>query len=112
MSADVQILLIEDDPAIAESLSEGLGGEGYAVHWESTGVAGVAYARDRSPRLIILDVRLPDGEQYKTLEYMQQVLDVAVTNRFFGWLACSALYCAAASVACWKYSLDSSTLAW
>lgn len=30
----------------------------------------------------IVDVRLPDGEQYKTLEYMQQVLDVAVTNRF------------------------------
>ena len=30
----------------------------------------------------IVDVRLPDGEQYKTLEYMQQVLDVAVANRF------------------------------
>jgi len=30
----------------------------------------------------IVDVRLPDGEQYKTMEYLQQVLDVAVTNRF------------------------------
>ena len=30
----------------------------------------------------IVDVRLPDGEQYKTLESMQQVLDVAVANRF------------------------------
>ncbi|MDQ2639151.1 MAG: 3-dehydroquinate synthase [Pseudomonadota bacterium] len=30
----------------------------------------------------IVDVRLPDGEQYKTLEYLQQVLDVAVANRF------------------------------
>jgi 3-dehydroquinate synthase len=29
----------------------------------------------------VVDVRLPDGEQYKTLEYLQQVLDVAVANR-------------------------------
>lgn len=73
MSADVQILLIEDDPAIAESLSEGLGGEGYAVHWESTGVAGVAYARDRSPRLIILDVRLPDGSGFDFCKEMRRL---------------------------------------
>jgi len=30
----------------------------------------------------VVDVRLPDGEQYKTLESMQQVLDVAIANRF------------------------------
>jgi 3-dehydroquinate synthase len=30
----------------------------------------------------IVDVRLPDGEQYKTLESMTQVLDVAIANRF------------------------------
>jgi 3-dehydroquinate synthase len=33
------------------------------------------------PERRIVDVRLPDGEQYKTLECMQQVLDVAVANR-------------------------------
>jgi DNA-binding response OmpR family regulator len=36
------ILLIEDDPAIAESLSDGLRQAGYAVHWEGTGSGGVA----------------------------------------------------------------------
>jgi 3-dehydroquinate synthase len=30
----------------------------------------------------IVDVRLPDGEQYKTLEYVSRVLDVMVANRF------------------------------
>jgi len=30
----------------------------------------------------IIDVRLPDGEQYKTMEYVSRVLDVLVTNRF------------------------------
>jgi 3-dehydroquinate synthase len=30
----------------------------------------------------IVDVRLPDGEQYKSLEYVTRVLDVLVANRF------------------------------
>jgi 3-dehydroquinate synthase len=30
----------------------------------------------------IVDVRLPDGEQYKTMEYVSRVLDVLVANRF------------------------------
>jgi 3-dehydroquinate synthase len=30
----------------------------------------------------IVDVRLPDGEQYKSLEYVARVLDVLVANRF------------------------------
>jgi 3-dehydroquinate synthase len=30
----------------------------------------------------VVDVRLPDGEQYKTMEYMGRVLDVLVANRF------------------------------
>jgi 3-dehydroquinate synthase len=30
----------------------------------------------------IVDVRLPDGEQYKTLEHVSRVLDVLVANRF------------------------------
>ena len=30
----------------------------------------------------IVDVRLPDGEQYKTQEYVSRVLDVLVANRF------------------------------
>jgi 3-dehydroquinate synthase len=30
----------------------------------------------------IVDVRLPDGEQYKSLEYVSRVLDVMIANRF------------------------------
>ncbi len=58
------ILVIEDDPAVAEALIEGIGDEGYEVHWEATGTGGVAHARDRSPQLIVLDVRLPDGSGF------------------------------------------------
>ena len=58
------ILVIEDDSAVAHSLMEGIGREGYDVHWEATGGGGVAYARDRGPHLVILDVRLPDGSGF------------------------------------------------
>jgi two-component system response regulator MtrA len=73
MSNDADILLIEDDPAIAESLTEGLGQEGYSVHWESTGTGGVAYARDKNPRLVVLDVRLPDGSGFDFCREMRRL---------------------------------------
>jgi DNA-binding response OmpR family regulator len=67
------ILVIEDDPAVAEALLEGIGDEGYDVRWESTGGAGVAHARDRSPQLIVLDVRLPDGSGFDFCREMRQL---------------------------------------
>jgi len=78
------ILLIEDDPAIAESLQEALEREGYAVAWENTGQGGVAYAREQAPHLIILDVRLPDGSgfdfcrQLRGLKLKQPILMLTV----------------------------------
>ncbi|MEI6623719.1 MAG: response regulator transcription factor [Actinomycetes bacterium] len=65
------ILVIEDDPAVGQSLAEGIGREGYDVHWEATGTGGVAYARDRGPHLIILDVRLPDGSGFDFCKQMR-----------------------------------------
>ena len=49
METDLEILIVEHDPAIAESLTDGIGREGYRVHWESTGSGGVAYARQHDP---------------------------------------------------------------
>ncbi|MEM7799646.1 MAG: response regulator transcription factor [Chloroflexota bacterium] len=58
------ILLIEDDPAVAKGLIEGLEREGYQVRWTSQGSLGVAAAIHEKPHLIILDVRLPDGSGF------------------------------------------------
>lgn len=66
------ILVIEDDPAVAEGLVEGIGREGFDVHWESTGGGGVAYARDHAPHLIVLDVRLPDGSGFDFCRQIRQ----------------------------------------
>jgi DNA-binding response OmpR family regulator len=67
------VLVIEDDPAVAEGLVEGIGNEGYDVHWESTGGGGVAWARDESPSLVVLDVRLPDGSGFDFCRQMRQL---------------------------------------
>ena len=54
------ILVIEDDPAVGQSLKVGLERDGYVVSWKTTGAEGMAHVRDQQPHLILLDVRLPD----------------------------------------------------
>lgn len=67
------ILIIEDDPAVASSLQEGLEREGYHVVSKATGRDGVTYARDHNPHLIILDIRLPDGSGFDFCRQMRQM---------------------------------------
>ena len=67
-----RILIIEDDPAVATSLQEGLERESYVVAWKDSGQDGVAYARDHNPHLVILDVRLPDGSGFDFCRQMRQ----------------------------------------
>jgi DNA-binding response OmpR family regulator len=55
-----RILVVEDDPAVAQSLKAGLERDGYAVTWKASGSEALAYARDHQPDLILLDIRLPD----------------------------------------------------
>ena len=68
-----RILVIEDDPAVARSLLDGIGREGYDVRWEATGEGGLVHARERSPHLIVLDVRLPDGSGFDYCRRMRQL---------------------------------------
>jgi DNA-binding response OmpR family regulator len=67
------ILVIEDDPAVANSLSEGLRRDGYTVTWFSHAAEGVAFARDQQPNLIVLDLRLPDQSGFDTCRQMRQL---------------------------------------
>jgi DNA-binding response OmpR family regulator len=73
MNSATQILLIEDDPAVARSLQDGLTREGYRVAWKSSGLEGIVFAREMHPRLILLDVRLPDGSGFDICRQMRQL---------------------------------------
>ena len=67
-----KILIIEDDPAIAQSLEAGLVREGFMVTWKSTGTDGIAQAQKYSPHLILLDIRLPDGSGFDFCRQMRE----------------------------------------
>ena len=60
----MRILVVEDDPAVAAALVEGIGREGYQVGHEATAAGAVAHVRAQHPHLIVLDVRLPDGSGF------------------------------------------------
>ena len=66
------ILLIEDDKAIATSITDSLTQDGYAVTWRNNGASGVTYAEQAQPHLIILDVRLPDGSGFDVCRELRQ----------------------------------------
>jgi len=72
MDNKTNILLIEDDPAVARSLSIGLQRDGYNVVWKSLGKDGISHAHKYRPHLIILDVRLPDGSGFDVCRRLRQ----------------------------------------
>ncbi len=67
------ILLIEDDPAIAQSLRTGLERESFTVVWKASGGEGIHHAQKSPPHLILLDVRLPDGSGFDFCRQMRQM---------------------------------------
>jgi len=69
---DVDILLVEDDRALAELYRIKLRHEGYVVEIAGDGPAGLAAALDRTPRLLLLDIRLPGYDGLELLTRLRQ----------------------------------------
>ena len=86
MKNQFQILLVEDDPAVATSLKDGLTKEGYAVDWYSHGEEAIRHAKTHAPDLFILDVRLPDitgfdvCRRLRKLQFHQPILILTVQS--------------------------------
>jgi two-component system, OmpR family, catabolic regulation response regulator CreB len=59
-----RILLIEDEPAIADTLTYALSTEGFEPVWCATGEAALAALRQSTFALAILDVGLPDRDGF------------------------------------------------
>lgn len=77
----MDVLLVEDEDAIAEPLAEALRREGFSVSRVSTGAQALLAAE---PDLILLDLRLPDLDGYevcRTLRSRSRVPIIVVTAR-------------------------------
>ena len=60
-----KILIIEDEPAIADTLLYALKTEGFEPHWCTTGQGGLAALVAQEFALVVLDVGLPDGSGFE-----------------------------------------------
>lgn len=59
------ILIIEDEPSIADTLLYALKTEGFAPEWCATGRAGLTALAAKPFALVVLDVGLPDGSGFE-----------------------------------------------
>lgn len=55
-----RVLLVEDEPRVAEFVRKGLEEEGFRVVWVTHGEAAITEALENKPDCVLLDIRLPD----------------------------------------------------
>jgi len=71
----VNVLLVEDDDAIAEPLASGLRREGFEVTRAATGVEALAA---QGADLVLLDLRLPDVDGFTVCRELRARSDVPI----------------------------------
>src|SRR5665213_1371163 len=64
----MRILVVEDERRIADFLSRGLQGAGYAIDLAPDGATAIHFTHDTDYDLVILDLMLPDMDGRKVLE--------------------------------------------
>ena len=80
------LLVIEDDPAMRDSMTHALKREGHKVHTAPDGLSGVRMARSLRPDMILTDIILPDidgvevGRRIKADRPVGQIPIIAMTG--------------------------------
>jgi two-component system, OmpR family, catabolic regulation response regulator CreB len=71
MAEPPRILIVEDEPAIADTLIYALKTEGFAPVWCATGRTGLAALAAGSFAFVVLDVGLPDGTGFEVCKQIR-----------------------------------------
>jgi two-component system catabolic regulation response regulator CreB len=72
------ILIVEDEPGIADTLQYALRTEGFEPAWCASAEAALAALAQRAPALVILDVGLPDMSGFELFKLLRARIDVPV----------------------------------
>lgn len=76
-----RVLIVDDEPAVADLIEAVLVGEGYTVAIARDGAQGLLLARDWRPDLILMDVMLPGvdgGTAIRRLKSDPQTADIPI----------------------------------
>jgi two-component system OmpR family response regulator len=68
----VRVLVVDDEPSLAELLSSVLRYEGWDVQTAADGLSAVRMAREFRPHAVVLDVMLPDLDGLEVLRRLRQ----------------------------------------
>lgn len=74
----IELLVVDDDVALADAIATGLALEGYRVIVAHSGHEGLLAARQRGPALVILDRLLPDVDGLDVCRRLRQMADVPI----------------------------------
>ena len=74
----MQVLLVEDEPTIADTVIYALESENLGCTWVSTGAEAVAQVREQHPDLVLLDIGLPDQTGFDVCRQLREISNVPI----------------------------------
>ena len=72
------ILILEDEPSIAESLVFVLQAESFTTHWETLAHKALAYIKANPVDLVVMDIGLPDTTGFEACKQLRKFSEVPV----------------------------------
>lgn len=72
------ILIVEDEPAIADNIIYALKTEGYAAIWKSLGQEAIAELQETPIDLVVLDIGLPDISGFEVCKRLRGISNVPI----------------------------------
>jgi two-component system OmpR family response regulator len=70
-STELRVLIVEDEPSLADALSRMLSLDGWSARYSLTGLGAVALAAGFRPHAVVLDVGLPDIDGFEVLRRLR-----------------------------------------
>jgi two-component system catabolic regulation response regulator CreB len=73
-----RILVVEDEPAIADTITYALRTEGFEVDWRTTGAEALEALEKQGAALVVLDVGLPDQNGFDVCRAIRRTSQVPI----------------------------------